>query len=117
MAGSRETIPAPAVVLPLGEGRVEITVVNDEIWLSDYANDKDRNFTMVIPRSKLTGNKSACDAVHNHYSRDTGGKPPRWQRLQAVVDMLRVQPPRMAGYWYQDPASPAHGGPVVIVEE
>ena len=117
MASSRD-IPAPAVVLPLGDGRVEITVVDNEIWLSDYASGEVRNFTLVIPRSKLLGNKSARDGVHDHYcNKGTGEKYAPSRRIEKAAVKLRVAPPPMAGYWYQDPDSPAHGGPVVIVEE
>jgi hypothetical protein len=116
MATSRETIPAPTVVLPVGDGRVEITVVDNEIWLSDYASGESRNFTLVIPRSKLQGNKSARDSVYDHHCKKGGNGKYASKRLAAVSKQLTAQPPAIAGYWYELP-SPAHGGPVVIVEE
>ena len=118
MATSRENPPVPAVVLPIGDGRVEITVVDNEIWLSDYSDGTIHNFTLVIPRNKLQGNKSARQAVCDHHNNKGGGEkyaPSR--RVVAASKLFAVEPPRMAGYWYQDPNSPAHGGPVVIIEE
>lgn len=116
MATSREKIPDPAVVLPLGSGRVEITVVDNEIWLSDYSGDTERNFTLVIPRGKLQGNKSARESVYDHHCNKGGNGKYASARLAAVSKQLKTQPPAMAGYWYELP-SPAHGGPVVLVEE
>lgn len=117
MASSRENIPAPAVVLPLGDGRVEVTVVDDEIWLSDYASGEARNFTVVIPRKRLQGNKSARQGVFDHHCNKGPDKyAPSVRMAAANSALLTSAPPPMAGYWYELP-SPAHGGPVVIVEE
>jgi len=117
MATFKKSIPVPSVVLPVGAGRVELTVTEGEIWLSDYADDEKRNFTLVIPRSELHGNKSACKSVFDHHSNKRGAKNAFSQRVAAVRKFLTVQPPKVAGYWYEDPSFPAHGGPVVIVEE
>ena len=118
MATSRETIPVPSVVLPIGDGRVEITVIDNEIWLSDYAGGSTHNFTLVIPRMKLQGNKSACQGVFAHHSNKGGDNQSDFsRRVLAARKYLSAEPPRMAGYWYQDPNSAAHGGPVVIIEE
>jgi len=117
MATSKKSIPAPSVVLPIGAGRVELTVTEDEIWLSDYADAEKRNFTLVIPRSELHGNESACQSVFAHHSNRKGAGRTLSQRVTAVRKFLTAQPPKVAGYWYEDPSFPAHGGPVVIVEE
>jgi len=111
MASSRQDIPAPAVVLPTGNGRVEVTVVDNEIWLSDYAGGK-HNFTLVIPRKRLKGNKAARDGVYDHHCTKTSTASVR----MAAASDLTTERPAKAGYWYEL-ASPAHGGPVVIVEE
>jgi len=117
MAASKKSIPVPSVVLPIGGGRVELTVTDGEIWLSDYATGKKRNFTLVIPRGKLRGNKSARQSVFDHHSNKRGAKAALSQRVMAARKLITAQPPKVAGYWYQDPSFPAHGGPVVIVEE
>jgi len=115
MATSRE-IPAPTVVLPVGDGRVELTVVDDEIWLSDYGTG--HNFTLVIPRTKLQGNKTACTNVFEHHNKKaSAGKYTPSKRVAAASQLLAVEPPRMAGYWYELPNFGSHGGPVVVVEE
>jgi len=111
MAKSKQDIPATAVVLPDGKGRVEITVVDDEIWLSDYGSGK-HNFTLVIPRKRLKGNKAARDGVYDHHCKKTGTAS---VKAAATTD-LTTAPPAKAGYWYEL-ASNAHGGPVVIIEE
>ncbi len=118
MPTSRENVPAPSVVLPIGDGRVEITVIDNEIWLSDYAGGNSHNFTLVIPRTRLQGNKSACQSVFDHHTNKGGGDQSAFsRRVMAARKTLATEPPRMAGYWYQDPNSAAHGGPVVIIEE
>lgn len=111
MAKSKQDIPATAVVLPDGKGRVEITVIDDAIWLSDYGSGK-HNFTLVIPRKRLKGNRAARDGVYDHHCKKTGKAS---VRVAAKTD-LTSSPPAKAGYWYEL-ASPAHGGPVVIIEE
>ncbi|HUL64043.1 MAG TPA: hypothetical protein VLW55_05460 [Burkholderiaceae bacterium] len=111
MAKSKQDIPAAAVVLHDDEGRIEVTVVDGEIWLSDYGSGK-HNFTLVIPRMRLKGNKAARDGVYNHHCNKTGKAS---VKLAATTDLTSA-PPAKAGYWYQL-ASPAHGGPVVIIEE
>jgi hypothetical protein len=115
MATDRGKIPGPAVTLNLDDGRVEITVVDNEIWLSDYASGEKHNFTLVVPRKRLQGNKAAQEAVHQHFSKRGAAAPSA--RIAAAAPKLVEGPPAMAGYWYQDPNFPAHGGPVVIVEE
>lgn len=117
MATQRDRIPAPGVTLHVGDGRVEVTVVDNEIWLSDYASGEARNFTLVIPRTRLQGNKSARQSVHDHHCNHKDGARPCSSRVAAALPQLEKTPPAVAGYWYQDPNSPAHGGPVVIVEE
>ncbi len=111
MAKSKQDIPPPTVVLHDDKGRVEVTVAGDDIWLSDYAGGK-HNFTLVIPRKRLKGNKAARDGVYNHHCTKTGKAS---VKVAAATDLTSA-PPAKAGYWYEL-ASPAHGGPVVIVEE
>jgi len=115
MASSKEKTPAPAVVLPVGDGRVEVTVIDGAIWLSDYASGKSRNFTLVIPRKRLQGHKSARQGVFDCHCEDAK-REPSLPMAAARTSLLKQAPPRKAGYWYELP-SPAHGGPVVIVEE
>lgn len=117
MASPKETYPAPSVVLPVGDGRVEVSVVDNEIWLSDYSSGEARNFTLVIPRQRMQGNKSARQAVFDHHCNKGGEKyAPSLRMAKASTALLTAAPPPIAGYWYELP-SPAHGGPVIIVEE
>jgi hypothetical protein len=120
---SKKDIPETMVALPLRDGRVELTVVGDEIWISDYAKSGSRerlNFTLVIPRGKLVGNAAARESAFEHHRMDdyAGKAPPmRSARLAACAARVGKVKPRKAGYWYEDSAFPAHGGPVVILEQ
>jgi len=115
MASSREKVPAPTVILPVGDGRVEITVSNKKIWLSDYASGKARNFTLVIPRTRLKGSDSARQLVLDRHVETKGDRPSPSRRKAAggKSSGTKVQPtagghvtPKMV-----------QGGPVVVVDE
>jgi len=116
-------IPEPMVSLPIGDGRVEISVVDGEIWVSDYDSRTKRNFTIVIQRGTLNGNRCVCQAVHESAREESTlaaskrGRPKHARRIAKAHEVMAEKPPRKAGYWYQDPNSSAHGGPVVVIEQ
>jgi hypothetical protein len=118
---SNKDLPEPTVALPVPDGRVEVTVVDNEIWISDYAKTGNRqrlNFTLVIPRGKLVGNAAASQSAFEHHRKDYGkASAMRSPRLAACAVKVGKAKPRKAGFWYEDKEFPAHGGPVVILEQ
>jgi len=123
MPSRKSNTPEPTVALPTGDGRVEVSVVDGEIWVSDYDSRRKRNFTIVIQRGKLNGSQCACQAVHEsvrdegNLAASKGARPKHSQRIAQAHRIMAKRPPRKAGYWYQEPDSSAHGGPVVIIEQ
>lgn len=127
MASNKYDMPEPAVALPQRDGRVEITVVDGEIWVSDYDSDGKSNFTFVIQRGPLRGSETARAAVVDSCEKERGAEHKRrvaaaratmvGANRQLGTSATAAGQPRAAGYWYVDPNWSAHGGPVVIVEQ
>ncbi len=124
---------APVVVLPQADGgRIEISVVNDTIWLSDYSKDAKgndvSNFTLCVARGPMEGAPDAASFVHDLFKRrgsapsnpprhNGQGRSPAQQALIArVAPAMVAKPPSKAGYWYVDPTITPHGGPLVVVD-
>lgn len=116
--GSKKSAPAEApaksLEMQVDGGRVEVSVVDGSIWLSSYEG-KTHQFTIVVPRKPLQGNQDACDAVAQHARKGCGRD--KSAMVTAAIPKLQATPPAKAGYWYEDPNFPTHGGPVVIIEE
>jgi hypothetical protein len=132
MVRSLKEIP-PAVALPQpGGGRVEISVVDDVIWISDYSKDDQgndvSNFTLCVARGPLEGAPAAAAGVHGLFkqrgdrtwngSKPNGRGPTKAQRavIDRVTPAMLEGPPSKAGYWFVDPTIAPHGGPVVVVD-
>ncbi|HTT09742.1 MAG TPA: hypothetical protein VMG60_02540 [Burkholderiaceae bacterium] len=114
MASSREKVPVPTVILPIGDGRVEITVSDKKIWLSDYASRKARNFTLVIPRTRLKGSDSDRLGAFDLHADPKRAKRTPSKTNAAATKSSRTKVQRAAGH--PVPAL-VHGGPVVVVDE
>ena len=119
----------PVVALPQSNGRVEITVADDMIWVSDYAVGADgkeiSNFTLCIPRGPLDGAASAPREVQSKYSQPNklsisksgnGRSPAASAEFVRIAQELAKGPPSMAGYWFAHPTLKRHGGPVVVID-
>lgn len=129
MTVSLKEIP-PVVVMPVpGGGRVEISIVDDTIWVSDYSNNDVCNFTLRVPRGGLEGADNARDGVRDLYKRRKLGGPsaPRaasaYERnaryreaIAQFAEAFAAAPPSKAGYWFIDPTVSPHGGPVVVLD-
>jgi hypothetical protein len=131
MIRSLKEIP-PVVSLPQpGGGRVEISVVDDVIWISDYAKDDKgndvSNFTLCVARGPLEGAPDAAAGVHALFRRRgtspsnlAAGTHAHSQAQRAMLARLApamvASPPSKAGYWFVDPTITPHGGPVVVVD-
>lgn len=129
MTVSLKEIP-PVVVMPItGGGKVEISVVNDSIWISDYSSDDVCNFTLRVMRGKLEGSEYAREAVHEMYKRRKLGGPSaqkgapahegnrgRREALAKFAETFAAGLPSKAGYWFSDPTVTPHGGPVVVLD-
>lgn len=115
MASAKKPVPAATVVVPDANGRVELTVVDGKIWLSDYSAAGTRNFTLLVPRKKLRGNQTARDSLHAHLKTQSGGTSVNAAGATAVP-LSPATAPDQVGYWYVDD-SYAHGSPVTVVEE
>lgn len=118
----------PVVALPQKNGRVEITVVEGMIWVSDYAVGPDgkevSHFTLCIPRGPLDGALSARQEVHSKYAqpgtlsndkRGNGRGAPNPEFVRIVQELAKGAP-SMAGYWFSHPTLKRHGGPVVVLD-
>jgi hypothetical protein len=129
MASRKYEMPPTTIALPQADGRVEVTVHGDEIWVSDYAADNTSHFTFVIQRGPLKGSDNARAVVADSCKTDQdkgGWHRPRVAAARAAMASASSQmggagtappQPRRAGYWYEDPNWTGHGGPVVIVEQ
>jgi hypothetical protein len=117
----------PVVALPLPDGgRVEISVVEDTIWVSDYASGDVCNFTLRVPRGKLEGDDIARAGVHEMFKeRARGHAKPRADgdrgaayraSVQRIAEAIAYAPPSKAGFWVIDPTFNPHGGPVVVLD-
>jgi hypothetical protein len=129
MTVSLKEIP-PVVVMPVpGGGRVEISIVDDTIWVSDYTNNNVCNFTLRVVRGKLEGADSAREGVHELYKqRKAGGvaalkASPAFERnagyrdtMTRIAEAYSTARPSKAGYWFIDPTVSPHGGPVVVLD-
>jgi hypothetical protein len=114
MAQQTTNIPAPGTTVPVDGGRVELTVVDDAIWLSSYQDDK-HQFTLVVPRKSLEGSVDAKEGVSRRAR--NGGRKAAFKMAVSAMERFKLAPPARAGFWYEDPNFKGHGGPLVIVEE
>jgi hypothetical protein len=129
MTVSLKEIP-PVVALPLpGGGRVEISVVDDTIWVSDYSSADVCNFTLRVPRGKLEGADNARAGVHELFKKralngttaqkasSAAARNAAYRAaLTKMAEAYAVEPPSKAGYWFIDPTINPHGGPVVVLD-
>ena len=115
MTAQNTRFPEPGTTLEVDGGRVELTVVDDAIWLSSYEG-KTHQFTLVVPRKPLEGNRAALDGVAQR-ARSGARKASSSMMVAKAMERFKTTTPARAGYWYEDPDSRSHGGPVVIIEE
>jgi len=116
---------SPVVALPQPDGgRVEISVVDDMIWISDYSSAGTCNFTLRVLRGRLEGAENARVAVHDLFKERARGKSsaaygrnsPYRAALNKIAEAMVAAPPTKAGYWFIDPTFSPHGGPVVVLD-
>ncbi len=99
-----------------GGGKVEVTVEDDAIWLSNIDGSDKRTFTLRIARKALEGHSIAVRGIEERaaHAKTLGARAPRLDRDEDCAKAASAS--KQAGFWFVDERYTLLGTPVTVID-